>query len=323
MAADLVPSGAGSAGVRKEASGWRGLWQARGMATGAVEKSREDDGKPGGRPGLGRLRYALLVLAGWSVVALAFAAQGWWAAQQRGAPQPWWPSLGYSAAIFSVWALLTGPIGGLVGRTERSGLSPWRRLALYAAGFPIVTACHVGLFAVLYWPLYNDDGRIASPLAMAWRMLLPNVHTNVVFYAGLVAIAVGLARARQRQAGDWAPQGDRPANVGPERLRIRSRGRVRDLAYDEIDWIGAAGNYAEIHGGGGAHLIEESLAALAGRLPEGLFARIHRQTIVRLALIREIRGQGRGDGLVRLADGTELRLSRRYRAAVAVWLQQG
>jgi two-component system LytT family response regulator len=280
---------------------WRGLWQIGRMTSGAVEQGRIDDA---GR----RLRQVLLALAAWSAIAVVFAAQGWWAAQQRGSPQPWWPSLGYSVALFSIWALLTGPILGLAGRIERSGLSRWKRVGLYVAGFPLATAGHVGLFALLYWPLYNDGGKIPSPLAMAERMLVPNAHTNLVFYAGLVAIGVaGVARARKRDT--------EPAGPSPQRLRIRSRGLVRDLAFEEIDWIGAAGDYAEVHCGDSAWLIEESLTALAARLPTAMFARIHRRTIVRLALIREVRSQGRGDALVRLADGTELRVSRRYRAA--------
>lgn len=290
------------AGRLRPRPGWRrgnSLWQAGGMASQATEPAKDSEAR--------RWLLVLLAAAAWTAIALVFAAQGWWAAQQRGSPQPWWPSLGYSLALFSAWALLTGPILKLAARIERSGLVRWKRLGLYALGFPLATAGHVGLFALLYWPLYNDGGRIASPLAMAGRMLLPNAHTNLVFYAGLVAVAVvGVARARKREA---------EPGPAPERLRIRARGLVRELAFEEIDWIGAAGDYAEVHCGGDAHLIEESLTALAARLPPATFARIHRGAIVRLALIREVRSQGRGDALVRLADGTELRLSRRYRAA--------
>lgn len=313
----------GPADVRKAAPAWLRLWQAALMASDAVEHVSKDPGENGAMAGPARYPRIMLLLTAWSVIAVTFAAQGWWAAMLRGSPQPWWPSLGYSAAIFSVWVVLTEPVVALVMRVERSGLSRGRRLGLYIAGFPAVTACHVWLFAMLYWPLYNDGGRIPSPLAMAERMLVPNAHTNLIFYAGLVLIAVGEA-VRERNGGPGRDRIERAhAPVpAPTRLRIRSRGRVRDVEFDEINWIGAAGNYAEIHSSTGAHLIEESLTALAERLPDGLFARIHRRTIVRLQFIREIRSQGRGDALVRLADGTELRLSRRYRAAAAVWLRR-
>lgn len=293
------------------------------MASGALEPVKKASPERRSKPAFLRLQRLLLLLIGWSLIAVAFAAQGWWAAMLKGTPQPWWPSLGYSAAIFSVWLMLTEPILALVARIERSSLSLWRRIGLYAIGFPAITGIHVGLFALVYWPLYNDSGRIRSPLAMAGRMLVPNAHTNLVFYAGLVLIAAGAAALERQRARSGGRGGAaQPASPAPQRLRIRSRGLIRDLAFEEIDWIGAAGDYAEVHSTNGNYLIQESLTALAERLPDALFGRIHRQTIIRLTLIREIRSQGRGDGLVRLADGTELRLSRRYRAAVAAWFEQ-
>lgn len=42
--------------------------------------------------------------------------------------------------------------------------------------------------------------------------------------------------------------------------------------------------------------------------------RIHRSTIVNLDFVRELKPWFRGDYLVLLVDGTELRLSRRFRA---------
>lgn len=261
------------------------------------------------------LNRAPWVIAGWSLVALLFAGQGYVFAAYRGTPQPWWPSLGYAFAIFSVWALMTEPLIAAVGRVEGAGLSQPRRLALYAVGFPAVTLLHVTLFALVYWPLYNGGGALADRLAMVEAMLIPNAHTNFVFYAGLVALA---ALARRRN------QADRPAPeaAAADTLRIRARGRIREIPLVEIDWIGAAGNYAEVHTAAGSFLMDEALTALAERLPAREFARIHRQAIVRLPQIREVRSRGRGDALVRLASGAELKLSRRYRPQVAAWLER-
>lgn len=104
------------------------------------------------------------------------------------------------------------------------------------------------------------------------------------------------------------------------RLIARSRGVVRVIGYDDIDWVAAAGDYAEVHTGGRAWLVNDSIAALTARLPEADFARIHRATIVRLDRIAEIRPGSHGDGVVRLINGGELRFSRRYRAALDAWL---
>jgi two-component system LytT family response regulator len=104
------------------------------------------------------------------------------------------------------------------------------------------------------------------------------------------------------------------------RLIARSRGVVRVIGYDDIDWVAAAGDYAEVHTGGRAWLVNDSIAALTARLPQANFARIHRATIVRLDRIAEIRPGSHGDGVVRLSDGSELRFSRRYRTALDDWL---
>lgn len=262
------------------------------------------------------LNRAPWVIAGWSIVAVLFAAQGYVFAAYQGTPQAWWPSLGYALAIFSVWALMTEPLIAAVGRLEGAGLSLTRRLALYALGFPVVSLLHVTLFALVYWPLYNGGGALADRLAMVEAMLIPNAHTNLVFYAGLVAVAA-LARRRTlaaRPAAEAAP--------ADATLRIRAKGRIREIPLSEIDWIGSAGNYAEVHTAAGSFLMDEALTALAGRLPAREFARIHRQAIVRLPQIREVRSRGRGDALVRLASGAELKLSRRYRPQVAAWLDR-
>ena len=53
------------------------------------------------------------------------------------------------------------------------------------------------------------------------------------------------------------------------------------------------------------------------QLDPARFARIHRATIVNLDFVRELRPWFRGDYLVQLTDGTELKLSRHYRASLA------
>lgn len=103
-------------------------------------------------------------------------------------------------------------------------------------------------------------------------------------------------------------------------LVVRGHKATRLVRLSEIDWIAAAGDYAEIHAGGRVHLLGESLASLEARLPPAAFARIHRSAIVRLDRLAEVRGGGHGDGIVRLACGTELRFSRRYRAAIDSYL---
>ena len=129
----------------------------------------------------------------------------------------------------------------------------------------------------------------------------------------------------RRQIADGRGQADRLQSLlGPDRpllLVARSHGGVQLIRLEDVDWIGAAGDYAEVHVGERAHLLNDSLAALEARLPADSFARIHRSAIVRLDRLAEIRSGSHGDGVVRLRCGSELRFSRRYRKAIDLFLQ--
>jgi hypothetical protein len=265
---------------------------------------------------IGPARLVLLCIAGWSAVALLLAAQGYLVGHVRGSPQPWWPSFAYTAAIFSVWAMLTPGLVISVLKIEAAVPVSTLRWVIYGLGLPVTFALHVGMFVLLYWEFYNDNGQIASRWAMAHGMFVRNLDTDSLFYAVIVAGVVAL-RAWRRRAGEGEPDPEIPVSRPADSLRVKERGRVRFVPVGQIELIRAAGDYAEIVAGGETHLIEQSLTSLERILPGAEFARIHRATIVRIDLIREIRGVGRGDALVRLANGAELRLSRRYRKGIA------
>lgn len=107
----------------------------------------------------------------------------------------------------------------------------------------------------------------------------------------------------------------------PERLAIRSEGRVRVLAIAEVDLIVAAGNYAEIHSGGKRHLLRETMTSLEARLDPHRFIRVSRATIVSIAQIREVQPLFNGDFVVLLKNGAQVNGSRRHRAALDVLLR--
>jgi two-component system LytT family response regulator len=98
-----------------------------------------------------------------------------------------------------------------------------------------------------------------------------------------------------------------------DRLIIRGQGRVFFLGASEVDWIEAQGNYVSLHSGGRRHLFREAIGSLEAKLDPRRFRRIHRSTIVNIDSIRELRPAFRGEYDVVLRDGTELKLSHRYR----------
>jgi two-component system LytT family response regulator len=102
----------------------------------------------------------------------------------------------------------------------------------------------------------------------------------------------------------------------PERLVVKSGGRILFLDIDEIDWIEASGNYVRFHIGNETHSVRETMGAIEQRLPSGMFVRIHRSTIVNRVRIKEMQPLSDGEYAVILKDGTDLRLSRSYRSAI-------
>jgi hypothetical protein len=94
---------------------------------------------------------------------------------------------------------------------------------------------------------------------------------------------------------------------------IGARGHVVSVDLASIEWIETQGNYVALHEGRKTHLLRETLAAFEAKLDPQHFVRIHRRVLVAADRVREITPLANGDGLVRLADGTELRLSRNHR----------
>ena len=99
-----------------------------------------------------------------------------------------------------------------------------------------------------------------------------------------------------------------------QRLMVKTSERVILLATDEIDWVEAEGNYVRLHVGKSAHLVRWKIGALEERLDPRRFVRIHRSTVVNLERVKELRPWFAGDFIVAMKDGTELKLSRSYRA---------
>lgn len=253
-----------------------------------------------------------VVAAFWMFITLASAVQGQVFAAYNGRSQDWWATLGYTAAIFSVWGLLTPAVLMVVDRIYAARPGRIAIGALWSLGYPVVTALHISLFVVLFWPVYGFN--VTTPFMMAKLVFLANLDKSVFAYAALIAFAHLRRHIRQRaETRDCATT----TRTDDEGIWIRVAGGSHLVRFHEIDWIAAAGDYAEVHTRERTLLTDKSLAALVGQLPENEFARIHRGAIVRLDRVREVRRLGRGDASIFLDTGKALRLSRRYRENLA------
>jgi len=96
----------------------------------------------------------------------------------------------------------------------------------------------------------------------------------------------------------------------PERIVVRSVGRVSFLRIDEIDWVEAEGNYVRLHTGAASYLLRETMKGIEAKLDPDRFIRIHRSTIVNTDRIKELQPLFHGEYAVILRDGTRLTASR-------------
>jgi two-component system LytT family response regulator len=106
-----------------------------------------------------------------------------------------------------------------------------------------------------------------------------------------------------------------------ERVVLKSSGRVTFLDVADVDWIEACGVYVNLHVGPKTHLYRSSVAHLLLRLDPRRFVRVHRSAAVNTDRIQELQPRSHGDYTVVLKDGTELIMSRGYRAQFEQWLK--
>jgi two-component system LytT family response regulator len=108
----------------------------------------------------------------------------------------------------------------------------------------------------------------------------------------------------------------------PDRIEVRTPGRVVIVRVSEILWIDAAGNYIKIHTTDEVLSLRETMASIEKRLNPQMFLRIHRSTIVNVEQISELQQQFHGDYVVLLKGGQRLTLSRSYRDKMQNLLQR-
>ncbi len=126
-----------------------------------------------------------------------------------------------------------------------------------------------------------------------------------------------VARAKERIRGGRALEQAKVEAVlrsatPVQRVAVRERGRTTLVSLSDVRWLEAEGDYVRLHASGGPHLIRVALAELSAQVDQQMFVRVSRSAIVNLGALREVRPAGHGDQVAVLADGTEVKVSRRY-----------
>lgn len=224
----------------------------------------------------------------------------------------WSQELMRIAAAATLGALATPALLRLTARFPIEGPNWPRRAGIQLVATAAIAAVLIAVSCVLAdWLLANEH----RPFGIALVQELEGNGPLVWFaIAGFVAGAHALRFAKAHHA----PVAEETATTNfVTRLAVKTRGRIAFVELAQVDWIEAQGNYVALHAGSETHLVRQSLSSLERQLDPDRFVRIHRRTIVALHRIGALISLGAGDAQVRLADGTELRLSRAYRERIA------
>ncbi len=122
-----------------------------------------------------------------------------------------------------------------------------------------------------------------------------------------------LERVRRRLAERSIPAVERArAALGTpwRRLFARTSGGIVPIDVRTIRHIRASGDYVEVHGETGRHLLQMSLGELEAHLDPELFCRVHRSHIVNLEAVARLSAFDERRLLIVLRDGTEILASR-------------
>ena len=104
-----------------------------------------------------------------------------------------------------------------------------------------------------------------------------------------------------------------PAAEGLARIFVSIGSRHQPVDVAEIEWIGAAANYAVIHWDGREGLVRETLKTLEKRLNPDVFVRVHRSTIANLAMVESASSLSDGSWRLVMKSGDQLVVSRTFR----------
>jgi two-component system LytT family response regulator len=98
-------------------------------------------------------------------------------------------------------------------------------------------------------------------------------------------------------------------------LRVRTRQGHERIAFEDVEFIDAHGNYARLVSPQGRHLVRRTMAQLERELGDA-FVRVHRSAIVRRDRVVKVERAPNGRTWIHLASGQRVASGRSYRNVV-------
>jgi DNA-binding LytR/AlgR family response regulator len=252
----------------------------------------------------------------WSAIMMASCAVHTYVAvidaARHGRSIPLWQMLLYEGSSHLVLLVLVPALYWLDWRWPVVGAP--RNLVVRLAAVVPFSAAHIAGMVALRLLVFAMVTGPHAPYAFRAAEIPYEFAKDVFSYAtlsvGILALSYLLAR-REPVAAVVPPPS--VATGVPERFTVRKRGKEIVVELSEIDWIEAAGNYAVLHVGGETYEIRSSLTKLEAELDARRFVRVHKSYVVNIGRVADVTPWISGDWRIRMQDGAEVNLSRRYR----------
>lgn len=192
-------------------------------------------------------------------------------------------------------------------------------------GFEMLAALPVAFWPQIIFTTAFDQYALEAFKVHAVAYLLKPVDTDELIRALQRARRLHVAaepeeQARQASALSQLMGGNKAVSFDDsksDRLTIKDGSSILRIPLQDIRWIDAAGDYVIVHTHEVNHIARASLRDLMQRLPPERFVRIHRSTIVNIAVVQKLKPHQNGEYFVSVAGGKELKLSRGYRDQLA------
>ncbi|MEH6580794.1 MAG: LytTR family DNA-binding domain-containing protein [Halioglobus sp.] len=235
-------------------------------------------------------------------------------AQKHGIKMPAWQALTLEASsVLTILALVLALVKIMGVRFDASSLK--QKLLMHLGLSVAFSGLHIlGMTAIreLVFRLMGASyslGDWGQAFIYEYRKdLMTYITIVLVIYAYRLLIRRLLGEAKYVQLGE-SEQDQSP----PDRLLVKKLGKEFLISVEDIDWVAASGNYANLHVHERVYPMRITMNRIVALLPANQFFRIHRSTIVNLHRVAHIEAQDSGDHLVTLTNGKKLGFSRRYR----------
>jgi two-component system LytT family response regulator len=121
-----------------------------------------------------------------------------------------------------------------------------------------------------------------------------------------------LDRVRRKLDAAGAGMGTAAAGRLPDRMIVKSGGRVVLIPFGELTYVRAAANYVELHLIDRSVEVREKISTMESRLPSDQFLRVHRSYLVNLTAVQELYPVGGGEYMIALRNGKQLPVGPTY-----------